>query len=85
VTGWSGAELLLDPFPELAANYRLVLPGVAIVLVSYVTHVNWIGEQMVKRSARERLAAPDISLSADLGPGDDPLLFQIHLQSSDAA
>lgn len=55
------------------------------MLVPDLTYIDWTREQMVKRSTRERLAAADVSLPGDLGPRDDPALFQIFLQVSDAA
>jgi len=79
VTGRSSAELLLDPFPKLAANKRFMLPSMSIMLVPDLTQIDWIREQMVDRSTRERLAAANRSLLGDLGPRDDPALFQIDL------
>ncbi len=42
--GCSLAQPLLDLLPELPIQYRLVLPRVAVALVTDLTHVNGVGE-----------------------------------------
>ena len=56
------AQPSLDPFPKLAADYRLVLPRMAFLLVTDLAHVDWVGEQVVKRSARKLLAASGLAV-----------------------
>src|ERR1019366_385724 len=45
------AQPLLDAFPKLAADDRLVLSGMAFVLVPDLAYVDRVGEQVVQRSA----------------------------------
>src|ERR1039458_8954729 len=47
------AQPLLNPIPERAAHYRLVLPRIAFLLVADLAPIDRIWEQVVKRSARE--------------------------------
>ena len=51
VANGAAAELLLDPLPQLAADYGLVLSRMTITLVRNLADVNRVGEQMVKPAA----------------------------------
>jgi hypothetical protein len=50
------AEPLLDPFPKLATDDRLVQSGMAFVLVPDLAQVDRVGEQVVQGSARKLFA-----------------------------
>ena len=51
------AQPILNPLPQFAADDGFVLPRVAFILVADLARVDWVGQQMVERSAQKRLPA----------------------------
>jgi hypothetical protein len=52
----------LDPVPQFATHERLMLSRMTFLLVAALAEVDWLGEQAVKRSAREWLPAPAVAV-----------------------
>src|SRR5437868_11172967 len=52
-----GCELVPNSGPALIVDQGRLLAGVEFTLVSYVAGVNWVREQCVEMTARERFAA----------------------------
>jgi hypothetical protein len=68
---------LLDAFPKLTADDRLVLSGMAFVLVPDLTQIERIGEQMVEGAARKLPATPSVAIPCYPDAGNDPALVEI--------
>ena len=55
------AQVLLHPLPEFTLENRLVLPGMAFLLMANLTDVDRIRKEFVERAARK---APSARLDA---------------------
>ena len=51
------AQVLLPPLPEFTLENRLVLPGMAFLLMANLTDVDRIRKEFVERAARKALPA----------------------------
>src|SRR5271156_3883715 len=52
-----GCELVPNSGPGLIVDQRRLLAGMELTLVRYLAGVNWVREQCVEMTARERFAA----------------------------
>src|SRR5208337_4623927 len=77
------AQASLDLLPQLAAQYRLVLPWMAFLLVADFAEVDRVRQHLVKSPARKLSASRSHAIFRLANFGDDLAALQIGFQEPD--